>query len=409
MSYKRLGDYIQPVNIRNTYLEVTTLLGVSVKKKFIPSIANTVGTDFKKYKIVKKHQFVYIPDTSRRGEKIGIAMLESHNIALVSQAYTVFEIENQKKLLSEYLMMWFRRPEFDRYARIKSHGSVREVFDWEELCDTQLPIPSLEKQQQIVAEYNTVAKRIKLNEQLNQKLEETAQALYKHWFVDFEFPNVDGKPYKSSGGEMVYNEELDKDIPVGWSVERLGEIIESHSKKHDFKKEELIFFNTSDILEGDFLHNNYMKVEEMPGQAKKTISKNDILYSEIRPANKRYALVRIDSEDYVVSTKLMVLRLLTDKFNSERIYHYLIYPETIKELHQAAEGRSGTFPQITFEEHIENRQLIIASDNIEKKWQAYLTLHFEQFYNQRDENKKLKELQSLLLAKMTKVELININ
>jgi len=301
-------------------------------------------------------------------------------------------------------MMWFRRPEFDRFARFKSHGSAREVFDWEELCDTQLPIPSIEKQKQIVAEYNTVTNRINLNNQLNQKLEETAQALYKNWFVDFEFPNAENKPYKSSGGQLVFNEELDKDIPVGWSVERLGSIIESHSKKHNFNKEKLIFFNTSDILDGDFLHSNYMEVIKMPGQAKKSIRKNDILYSEIRPANKRYALVRINSEDYVVSTKLMVLRLLTDKFNSERIYHYLTYPNTIKELHQAAEGRSGTFPQITFDEHIENRLLIIASNNIENKWQTYLTLHFNQLYNRRDESKNLQELQSLLLAKMTQQE-----
>ncbi|MGJ8743536.1 DUF559 domain-containing protein [Polaribacter sp.] len=188
LNYKRLGKYIQVVNERNINLEVKTLLGVSVKKIFIPSIANTVGTDFKKYKIVKKHQFVYIPDTSRRGEKIGIAMLDSHDKALVSQAYTVFEIIDDEALNAEYLMMWFRRPEFDRYARFKSHGTVREIFDWDEVCDIELPIPSIEKQREIVKEYNTIVNRIKLNETLNQKLEDTAQALYKHWFVDFDFP-----------------------------------------------------------------------------------------------------------------------------------------------------------------------------------------------------------------------------
>lgn len=118
-------------------------------------------------------------------------------------------------------MMWMRRPEFDRYARFKSHGSAREVFDWDEMCETELPIPSIDKQRAIVKEYNTIAGRIKLNEELNQKLEETAQALYKHWFVDFEFPNEDGLPYKSSGGVMAYCEELEKEIPQGWDVERI--------------------------------------------------------------------------------------------------------------------------------------------------------------------------------------------
>ena len=89
-------------------------------------------------------------------------------------------------------------------------------------CEIELPIPSIEKQKEIVKEYNTVISRIKLNEQFNQKLEETAQALYKHWFVDFEFPNAEGKPYKSSGGEMVFNEELDSEIPLGWEVKSIN-------------------------------------------------------------------------------------------------------------------------------------------------------------------------------------------
>jgi type I restriction enzyme S subunit len=230
-NYKKLGPHIQEVNLRNSDLEIDTLLGVSVKKIFIPSIANTVGTNFKKYKIVRRSQFTYIADTSRRGDKIGLAFLKSHDSALVSQAYTVFEIIDHNKLSPEYLMMWFMRPEFNRYSRYKSHGSVREIFNWEEMCDVELPIPSIEKQQEIVNEYNTITNRITLNEQLNQKLEETAQTLYKHWFVDFEFPNEEGKPYKSSGGEMVYNEELDKEIPEGWEYGCLEKIIEIHDSK----------------------------------------------------------------------------------------------------------------------------------------------------------------------------------
>lgn len=182
--YKQVGPFIRQIDERNANFEVDLLLGVSVQKVFMPSIANTEGTDFSKYKIVKRGQFTYIPDTSRRGDKIGIALLEDYEIALVSQAYTVFEITNRELLDPEYLMMWFRRPEFDRYARYKSHGSVREIFDWEEMCEVELPIPSIEKQREIVVEYHTVVNRIRLNEQLNQKLEETAQTLYKHWFVD---------------------------------------------------------------------------------------------------------------------------------------------------------------------------------------------------------------------------------
>jgi len=217
-NYKSLGNYIQEVNIRNNNLEVDRLLGVSIQKVFMPSIANTIGTDMSNYKIVKRNQFAYGPVTSRNGDKISIALLDEFDQAIVSQAYTPFEITDTNKLHPEYLMMWFRRPEFDRYARFMSHGSAREIFGWDEMCNTLLPIPSIEKQREIVAEYNTVKSRIELNNQLIQKLEETAQAIYKQWFVDFEFPDENGHPYKSSGGNMVYSEELEKEIPEGWEV-----------------------------------------------------------------------------------------------------------------------------------------------------------------------------------------------
>ncbi|KDN54682.1 restriction modification system DNA specificity domain-containing protein [Flavobacterium seoulense] len=197
----------------------------------MPSIANIIGTDMSTYKLISKNQFAYGPVTSRNGDKISIALLEEYENAMVSQAYTVFEVIDKKKLLPEYLMMWFRRPEFDRYARFKSHGSAREIFDWVEMCDTELPIPSFEKQQEIVREYDIIQNRIAINNQLITKLEETAQAIYKQWFVDFEFPHDNGKPYKSNGGEMVWCEELEKEIPEGWNIEEFQKVTDVTSGK----------------------------------------------------------------------------------------------------------------------------------------------------------------------------------
>ena len=168
--YKQLGQYIRQVDVRNKEGKEENLLGVSVQKRFIHSIANTVGTDFTKYKVVKKDQFTYIPDTSRRGDKIGIALLEDYDEGLVSNVYTVFEVVDTEQLLPEYLMLWFSRPEFDRYARFKSHGSVREVMDWDEMCKVELPVPPIEKQREIVNAYNTISKRIELKKQINDNL-----------------------------------------------------------------------------------------------------------------------------------------------------------------------------------------------------------------------------------------------
>lgn len=143
--YRLLGDFIQPVDERNRDLRVDYLLGVSISKQFIPSIANIVGTDLSNYKIVRTGQFAYGPVTSRNGEKISIALLRDKD-CIISSSYTVFEVVNKNELDSEYLMLWFSRPEFDRYARYMSHGSVREIFDWDELCKVELPVPSIDKQ-----------------------------------------------------------------------------------------------------------------------------------------------------------------------------------------------------------------------------------------------------------------------
>lgn len=176
--YRKLGEYIQQVDVRNTDLSITRLLGLSINKCFIESIANTIGTDFRPYKIVKKGQFAYGPVTSRNGEKITIALLEEPE-CIISSSYAVFEITDTSKLLPEYLMLWFSRPEFDRYARYKSHGSVREIFDWDEMCRVELPVPPLNEQQKIVDTYNAITNRIQIKQKINENLEKTAQAIYR--------------------------------------------------------------------------------------------------------------------------------------------------------------------------------------------------------------------------------------
>ena len=203
--YRLLGDFIQPVDERNRDLRVDYLLGVSISKQFIPSIANIVGTDLSNYKIIRTGQFAYGPVTSRNGEKISIALLRDKD-CIISSSYTVFEVVNKNALDPEYLMLWFSRPEFDRYARYMSHGSVREIFDWDELCKVELPVPSIDKQRSIVRAYQTITERIELKRRLNDNLLATAQAVYKAWFVE----------YKPFGGNC----------PISWRVGSVDEIAE---------------------------------------------------------------------------------------------------------------------------------------------------------------------------------------
>ncbi len=402
-NYKRLGDYIREVKERNVELKAEKLLGINIDKFFMPSVANILGTDMSQYKIVKKNQFACNRMHVGRDYRLPVSLSNLEEVFMVSPAYDVFEILDSEVLSPKYLMMWFSRREFDRNAWFYTDADVRGGLHWKALCDMRIPIPNISKQNEIVAEFDTIQNRILLNQDIILKLEKTIQIIYKQWFIDFEFPDNEGNAYKSNGGKLEWNEEFKMMCPIEWRISHLGNLIQSFSKVHAFNKEKLIFFNTSDILDGEFLHDEYMSIYKMPGQAKKQIRKGDILFSEIRPSNKRYAIVRVESDDYVVSTKLMVLRKKDDNISTYRLYQFLTEQNFISELQQSAEGRSGTFPQITFEEDLEKKPFLIADERIEKKWNRILNSSFDLIFNKKDENRKLDELKSVLLSKLVSI------
>ena len=355
-SYKRLGDYIREVDVRNRDLEVKKLLGVSVSKEFMPSIANTIGTDMSSYKVVEPRQFVYIADTSRRGDKIAIALLEEDDKVIVSSIYTVFEVKNKQELLPEYLMMWFRCPVFDRYARFKSHGSAREIFSWEEMCDVELPVPSIEQQQKIVSEYKTVIRRIRLNEQIIAKLEETAQALYRKMFVD----------------------GIDKNhLPEGWRIGTLGEIADfAYGKMPDkTSKGSIPIFSGYGIV-------GYTNIAMYEKQLIVVIARGDAGSGKI-----------VLSPNVFYLTNLAIAILLKDDDMKFYLFYHLLNSDT-------STLRSGSAQaQVTINSLYSYEILIPSNDNY-REFDKLISSVNKQKQILSNENKKLKELQSLLLAKI---------
>ena len=220
-----------------------------------------------------------------------------------------------------------------------------------------------------------------------------AMALYKHWFVDFG-PFQDGEFIDSELGP----------IPKGWEVKRLDEVAYKNSKTFDFKgKEKVVFVNTGDVQNGSFLHNNYSEIEGLPGQAKKIIEPNDILYSEIRPKNKRYAFVDFDSSDYVVSTKFMIIRN-TEKINNRLLYRILTRQDSIDEFQLIAESRSGTFPQITFDA-IGHFPIALPNIVVQNEFQEIVEPFELQQANNLREIQTLTQLRDTLLPKLIRGEI----
>ncbi|HET8804080.1 MAG TPA: restriction endonuclease subunit S [Aequorivita sp.] len=386
-NYKRIGDYIELVDERNTDLSIDLLLGLTVEKRFIPSVANTVGTNMKNYKIIRKNQFACSTMQVRRDKKMPVAILKDFDKAIISQAYPIFQVVDETLLNPDYLMMWFTREEFDRQATFHAVGGVRGSLEWEDFLDFELPIPSIEKQREIVNEYNTVTRRIQLNEQLNQKLEATAQALYRHWFVDFEFPNEEGKPYKSSGGAMVYNEELDKEVPEGWEVKSLSEVAEISAggdkpkvfSEQKTKENEIPIFSngvTNNGLYGFTNKANYPK-DSITISARGTIG---------------FSVLRKEPFDAIVR-----LLVLTPKFNNLSIYLW----HTIKLIEF---DNSGSVQNQLTKPQIANIYILIASSNILEKYQSVENKFYKQINNQIKQSQLLANFQSVLLSKMSTVE-----
>ena len=354
---QKLKPYIRLVDIRNTKDERHELLGVSVDKCFIKSIANTVGTDWKSYKIIRKGQFCYIPDTSRRGDKMGIALLTDYDIALVSQAYAVFEIIDDTKLLPEYLNLWFKRPEFDRYARFHSHGSVREIFDWEEMGNIELPIPAIEEQQRIVDSYNTIQNRIKLLRDINDNLDETALTIYKKYFVnDIDVEN----------------------LPSGWVMGTLKDIYQFQYGKGNTNPDnggQYPIYGSNGIIGGYHEYNN----------------ENEPIIGHIGAAG---SLTFAFGKHYVTYNGIMCNIL-----NPQNIYfgYLTLYSQNL-----AAQVRGSTQPFISYDMLYEIKT-VIPTDDVLKDFHSKISPLMETKREISREVEALKQLHVVLLGKLSSI------
>lgn len=243
---KRLGDYIRPVDVRNRDLKVNLSQGICNQKYF--QNPKQVAENPETHKIVRTGQFAYNRATTRNGEKISIALREGPDCT-VSSAYQVFEVIDENVLNSEYLMMWFRRPEFDRLAIYFSHGSAHEFFEWESMCEVQVPVPAIEKQREIVAEYNTLATRIETNKKLIATLEQTAQTLYRHTFIDNIDPN---------------------NLPDGWRMGTVGEFCAKMTSGGTPSRTNNDYWNSKDypwLKTGEVQNNVIFETEEYISEA----------------------------------------------------------------------------------------------------------------------------------------------
>ena len=370
--YKRLGDYIREVNVRNRELEVTKLVGLTIDKAFIPSVANVIGTDLSNYKIIRKEQFACSLMQVSRDGKMPVAMFEEDE-AIMSPAYPMFEVVDKEILLPQYLMMWFSRSEFDREASYYAVGGVRGSLTWEDFCNMQLPIPSITRQREIVAEYETLTRRIRINEQMIQNLESTAQTLFRKMFVD----------------------GIDKEnLPDGWRMGMLTEIATyvngTACQKYETKEKEYFpVLKIRELTQGYCDQNSDHVDTSIPHDF--IIKDGDVIFSWS-------ATLFID----IWCGGKCALNQHLFKVNSKKYPKWLYYLWTQNHI---ADWKHLISAKATSMGHIKREDLeaacvIIPSDYSLEELNIEMYPIFDLYILKKKENLKLTELQSLLLAKM---------
>lgn len=266
-NYKAIGELVERVDERNRDASITTLIGVSIDKKFIPSVANVIGTDLTNYKVIRKFDFAVSLMQVSRDEKIPVACQKEYEAAIMSPAYPIFRVKDTEIILPEYMEMWFMRSEFDREASFVAVGGVRGSMPWEEFAKLKLPVPTIEEQRKIVDRYNAITDRIALKKQINDNLDSTMQAIYKNYFVDFT-------PFKS---EPTCATKLGE-IPASWSVCKFCDLCDLLNGRA-YSQEELLDSGKYRVLRvGNFFTKNSWYYSDMELEDNKYCYPDDLLF-----------------------------------------------------------------------------------------------------------------------------------
>ena len=262
-NFRKLGDLVELIDERNKALESSEVLGISIDKEFMPSVANTIGTDLSNYKLLRMNTFACNPMHVGRDERLPVSLYKKDVPAIVSPAYFMFRVKDENKVLPDFLMLIFKRDNFDRNCWFRTDGSVRGGITWNDICEIELPVPDLKEQEKIVNTYNAITKRIQLKQKINENLEKTAQAIFKKTFEEKLVSNQKKVPLS----------ELCLIVTKGTTPTTLG---------YDFTKEGINFLKGESITDAHFFDNTkFDHINDEANQALKRsiIFENDILFS----------------------------------------------------------------------------------------------------------------------------------
>lgn len=385
-NYELLGNHIRLIDNRNKDLVTEQVLGINIDKFFMPSVANVIGTDLSKYKLIQKGNFACNPMHVGRDERLPVALYTDDEPAIVSPAYFMFEIKDATVLNAEFLMMWFRRLEFDRICWLHTDGSVRGGITWDDICRMEIPVPPIDEQIEIVKSYQSITDRIAIKKQINDNLEATAQAVFQEQFASY---------YGLS------------ELPEGWKIVNLDNLCTVKGGKRLPADCELLDTPTN---------HPYIRVRDV-GNGRYVCLTNQFQYidEETHSAISRYIVNAGDIVISIVGTIGLIGKVHTslDKANltencvkladihtvtSDYLYYTLCYKKQIKEIELLTVGAvQAKLPMY----NIQSMKILVPPETVIRGFQKKIDTFNEQIEANTIEIQRLNELQVVLLAKLS--------
>ena len=379
--YKTIEELVDKIDERNTDGSISELIGVSIDKCFIKSVANTNGTDLSKYKVIRKNDFAVSLMQVSRDSKIPVARLEEYDVAIISPAYPIFRVKDENLILPEYLDMWFKRSEFDREAAFIAVGGVRGSMPWEEFAKMKLPVPSIEEQRKVVQAYKTITDRIALKKRINDNLVETLSAIYKELFSDAEtrFPKMPlqkicskiGSGATPKGGKTAY-------ISEGISLIRSTNVF-------DFNFEY-----------GDLAHINQSQADAL---ANVIVEPNDVLFNITGVSVARCCMVPADVLPARVNQHVMIVRPIMGETMSYYIMFTLCAADNKAKL--LGIGQSGSTREAINKQELESFEIPIPDETTLNQFSSSAKSLYEKIYANVKEIRVLDEMKKVLLAQLS--------
>lgn len=381
-NYDFLGKHIRLVDSRNKDEVTSTVLGISINKEFMPSVANVIGTDLSRYKLIQKGMFACNPMHVGRDERLPIALYKDDIPAIVSPAYFMFEIIDPAILDMDYLMMWFRRPEFDRECWFMTDGSVRGGITWDDLCRISIPVPPIEKQRSIVKVYQTITDRIALKRKINEDLVTSLSTVYKELFSD---------------AETQYSK-----VPLQKICTKIGSGATPKGGKTAYIDEGISLIRSTNVFDFRFEYSDLAHINQTQADALSnvTVEPNDVLFNITGVSVARCCMVPDDVLPARVNQHVMIVRPAKGVAMSYYIMFTLCSAGNKAKL--LGIGQSGSTREAINKQELESFEIPIPDDDSLNKFGEIALCAYKNIQCNVKEIRLLEDMKSVLLARLSK-------